>query len=44
MNGYSNPTLALQFARDRHDRVRREVGRTKLFRESKRLRVPRHTP
>ena len=39
MYGYTNPQLAEQLVHDRRERLQRDAGRSRLFRESRRLRT-----
>lgn len=39
MNGYTNPALIQQLLADHRQRLLRDVARSRLFRESKRLRA-----
>jgi hypothetical protein len=44
MNGFHDPHQALQLVRDHQNRLQRDAGRSRLFREAKRLRTYRRTP
>ena len=44
MNGYSAPHFARELVSDRHRRMQHEAGRSRLYREAKRMRSYRRTP
>ena len=44
MNGYHDHHQAMQLVRDHQNRLQRNAGRSRLFREAKRLRTSRRTP
>lgn len=44
MNGYVEPHVALQLVRDYQDRLQRDAGRSRLYREAKRLRAYQRNP
>jgi hypothetical protein len=44
MNGYNIPHFAKELIQERQNRMQREAGRSRLFREAKRMRTYRRTP
>ena len=44
MNGYNTPHFARELINDRQQRMLRDAGRSRLYREVKRMRAYRRTP
>jgi len=44
MNGYTAPYFARELVDERHRRMQYEAGRSRLYREAKRMRAYRRTP
>lgn len=44
MNGFNHPQESLRLVHEHQNRLRRDAGRSRLYREAKRLRAYQRTP